>query len=377
MGVARDGGPQTGVIRDYHQRSIRVPQQGHEMSIRPNRTTERAAVNAVQAFFESCNCIFQPVALENDFGKDAYVDMSKDNQVTGLCVALQIKGGDKYKRSEGYAIPLDAKHAALWRDSTLPVVGIVHDPHKDKLFWCNISQFLTAASGPLPSSIPVSESNELTADSLARFEQDIRTFTATGAGGRVLLELVEAPEGAKGPLLLDCFAFGRSDPRVLVVLRYLLPSLRDDSLLLAITVLSHVTPHPDIFWHANNWIPEEARQRIRPHLQWTEDEILRLLDDVPWERWQRGSQGQDLYMLLKEDRDIECKMERVAVRALHAGTMDAAFAALYLVIYWAGAAGAEKLAQMVQRDHRFKMLSLHNELVSCLHDSGGYVCLFE
>lgn len=82
-------------------------------------------------------------------------------------------------------------------------------------------------------------------------------------------------------------------------------------------------------------------------------------------------------MLLKEDRDIECKMERVALRALNAGTMDAAFTALYLVIYWAGAAGAEKLAQMAQRDHRFEMLSLYNELVACLHDSAGYLCLFE
>ena len=77
-------------MRDHHLPAIRVPRLAPEMSIRPNRPIERAAVNAVQAFFESCNCIFQPVAGENDFGKDAYVDIGKANQVTGLCVALQI-----------------------------------------------------------------------------------------------------------------------------------------------------------------------------------------------------------------------------------------------------------------------------------------------
>ncbi len=347
------------------------------MKTRPNRPIERAAVNAVQTLFESCNCVFQPVALENDFGKDAYVDISAGNHVTGLCVALQIKGGDKYRRARGYAIPLDAEHAAIWRDSTLPVAGIVHDPDTNKLFWCNISQFLAGISGSLPTSIPVSQSNELTANSLAQFERDVGTFSTAGVAGRVLLRLVEADESAKGPLLLDCFAFGRSDPRVLVVLRYLLPSLRGDNLLLAITILSHVTPHPDIFWHSNNWIREGVRQIVRPHLQWTEDEIIRLLNDIPWEHWQRGCEGQSLYMLLKEDPEIERKMERVALRAMDAGEEDAAMCALYLVIYWAGERGANKLAEMVRHTARFTSLNLYNEVVVCLHDSGGYVSLFE
>lgn len=287
------------------------------------------------------------------------------------------KGGDKYKRAKGYAIPLDAEHATIWRDSTLPVAGIVHDPGKNKLFWCNISQFLAGLTDSLPTSIPVLESNELTANSLAQFETDLGAFATAGVAGRVLLRLVEVAESAKGPLLMDCFAFGRSDPRVLVVLRYLLPSLRGDNLRLAVTILSHVTPHPDIYWHPNNWIPEEVTQIVRPHLQWTEDEIIRLVNDIPWELWQRGCEGQDLYMLLIEDPEIECKMERVALRAIEAGEEDAAWCALYLVIYWAGKMGANKLTQMVRRTARFTSLDLYSELVVCLHDSGGCVSLFE
>jgi hypothetical protein len=40
--------------------------------------TERAGVNAVQALFDKCGYVFQPVALDNDFGKDAYVDLVHD-----------------------------------------------------------------------------------------------------------------------------------------------------------------------------------------------------------------------------------------------------------------------------------------------------------
>lgn len=51
--------------------------------VRPNRPTERAAVNAVTDFFERNRCIMQPVSGENDIGKDAYVDLTEGVRVTG------------------------------------------------------------------------------------------------------------------------------------------------------------------------------------------------------------------------------------------------------------------------------------------------------
>ena len=67
------------------------------MKIRPNRKIEREAVNATKAFFESCDCVCQEV----DLGKDLYVDITDSGKLTGLCVALQVKGGVSYRRRMG------------------------------------------------------------------------------------------------------------------------------------------------------------------------------------------------------------------------------------------------------------------------------------
>src|SRR5687767_3158809 len=97
------------------------------MKPRKNRPTERAGANATQALFEKHNWIFQPVDLGNDYGKDAYVDAPAGDTVSGLCAAIQIKSGASFRRADGYAIPIEG-HEQVWRDSPLPVMGIVHDP---------------------------------------------------------------------------------------------------------------------------------------------------------------------------------------------------------------------------------------------------------
>src|SRR5919199_6810704 len=94
------------------QNSKRVRSQ---MKRRRNRVTERKAVNVVRDFFESNGCVFQEVATDNDYGKDAYVDLAEGDRITGLCTAVQIKGGASYRRS--YFIPLDEPHRRIWRES--------------------------------------------------------------------------------------------------------------------------------------------------------------------------------------------------------------------------------------------------------------------
>lgn len=103
----------------------------------------------------------------------------------------------------------------------------------------------------------------------------------------------------------------------------------------AIHILSHITPHPDIFWHKDNWISDDICREVSAHFRWTVDEILLLLSMVPWEEWQRGCVGESLYMLLQEDPDIKSTMERAALVALDVSKDEhVAFAALYLTLYW-------------------------------------------
>ncbi|MGA2621038.1 MAG: DUF4365 domain-containing protein [Thermoguttaceae bacterium] len=196
------------------------------MEIRPNRRAERAAVNAARAFFESCNCVFQEVDLANDFGKDAYIDLAEGNVVTGLCVALQIKGGESYRRAKGYAIPLDEKHARVWRASSVPVAGLVHDPADGQIRWCNISDFLARLHKELPPCIPVPAANALTPQSFdSAFKPSFRAFEKARSAGHPLLQLTSDDETLRMGALLDCFGLGRSEPRVLILVRYLLGML--------------------------------------------------------------------------------------------------------------------------------------------------------
>ena len=131
------------------------------MKLRRNRVTEREGVNAVQAFFERCRCVFQPVDNSNDYGKDAYVDLADEGHVTGICVALQIKSGASYRRSSGYAVPID-DHANVWRQSTIPIAGIIYDPDSTNLYWCDITSFLKTHAGNKLKEVPVDKRSILT-----------------------------------------------------------------------------------------------------------------------------------------------------------------------------------------------------------------------
>src|SRR5690349_5075466 len=108
------------------------------MRLRKNTQTERAGVNAARTLFEAEGCLFQEIELRNDYGKDAYIDRGENGQVSGACVALQIKSGAKYRRASGYAIPVE-EHERIWREATLPVAGLVHDPEDGSLHWVNIT----------------------------------------------------------------------------------------------------------------------------------------------------------------------------------------------------------------------------------------------
>jgi hypothetical protein len=305
-------------------------------SLRANRITERAAVNAARVFFEDNGCIFQEVSGDNDYGKDAYVDLTLGNRVTGLCVALQIKGGESYRRKgSGYVIPLDADHAEVWRSSTVPIFGIVHDPSDGKLRWCNISEFLNSAEGEgLPGSVPVEASALLNEAALHREFAAAVEHARVLKADHVLLQVLSESERVNLSAVRDCLALGRADARVLIGLRYLIRALSPRALHNAIVVLSHATPHPDILWHPGNWIPPHVEEQIRGHFRWLAEEVVEFLKLCPLATFERGGLGQCLYMLLIEDPGIKATMRKACVLALEAGHGETAFTALYLWLYW-------------------------------------------
>jgi hypothetical protein len=347
------------------------------MKIRPNRKTERLAINASRTLFEEHNHVFQEIDLGNDFGKDVYVDIAQGQNVTGLCIALQVKGGVSYRRPGGYGIPLNNAHAEIWMQSSIPIAGIVFDPKDGLLRWCNISEFLNSTPRPLPSYIPVESTRLLTPETLETdFIPSYAGFHTQRVVGPAMLCLTSDDCSTQQSGLRDCFILGRSDARVLIMIRRLLSWYSKESLRLAVAILAHATPHPDIIYHPKNIVPHTVCQILRPHFHWTSAELFLLMTSVDWEEWHRGGQGQCVYSLICDDPAIEQKIADLALTALNIGNDDLAFSAMYLAIYWARQEARQMYDRFIAIDSRFGELPLATELRSVLdyHDA---VTLFE
>jgi hypothetical protein len=269
-----------------------------------NRRIAREGVNFVQAFFESQDCVFMEVPQQNDFGKDAYVDIGEKSKLTPICIAVQIKSGGSYRTVDGdYFVPVQ-QHAANWRRSTVPVFGLVYDPADKLVRWVDLTAYLRAHPDSETGRIPISRHAVLTDESLrGDFTQAARTY-GDGGSGAVALSLLSA-----GPMQLDAvfnaWALGRKDAKFLILLRRLILELEPDAVCRAVFLLSHAGSHPDILWDKqSNWIPQVVCDQALPSFRWSPAELAHMIRAVPTEAYGRGTLGQSLDVLLYEDPDI-------------------------------------------------------------------------
>lgn len=315
---------------------------------RSNRQTEREGVNAARTFFERYGCVFVEISLENDYGKDAHVDLGDEASASSVCAGVQIKSGVSYRHGSGYRIPLSAADFEYWSTSTVPMIGIVYDPDDGLLRWVNITQYLLTLSGSPGSYIPVDGKAILTVTSLrGEFTASVQS-TMVGFRRHPLAQLCDRSAETQHHGILDCFTLGREDPRLFVGLRYMLFHLHISVLHTGIIALAHLTPHPDIFWTEKTWFPQQVTDQVRPHLRWSIDEVSRFLSLVPAEEWTRGQMGQNIYMLLLEDPEIDRKLE-AAAKGLLDENFDATLLAVYLLLERAGEEGGALLRKLIQQ----------------------------
>ena len=225
---------------------------------------ERRAVNDSQTFFEDHDLIFQEIDLRNDIGKDAILDLARSGADAGLSVALQIKGGKKYKRRTGHAIPLDHRLRYVWSNSSLPVFVIVRDVDDGNLYWGNISHMLAAT--PIEArTMALLPDVSLTPNGLAEFLESAR-FECSSRRIDPLLNLTSPDSSLVQSALFDCLGPGRRDPRYLRLVRFSISAIGDEKAFwAAVDLLAHATPHPDIFWHKENMIePDIAKEIVDP-----------------------------------------------------------------------------------------------------------------
>jgi hypothetical protein len=286
----------------------------------------RAVVDAL----ESANLVVQPVETENDFGRDAFVELVRDGDLTGKVIGIQVKSGMSHLVGGRWLIPGADSDFTLWRESSVPMFGMVWDPSAGAIRWVDLSkcarEFDAASSTDHPSggtflkgpygktSVVVPELNRLDLDPVPFIEA---AMTACEVAPTLPTPLLLSDDLAQVEVgLLDCFALGRSSALAFQLVVGLFDHLPREAVPLAVWALAHATTHPDVVWTSDNWVSGEVKDRLHITTRWNDEDVSRLLDQVSHEEGlARGSVGQSVYHILTLDSHVEGRLFRVAVDA--------------------------------------------------------------
>ncbi|MFD8730494.1 DUF4365 domain-containing protein [Streptomyces sp. NPDC059611] len=143
-------------------------------TVRGSRKIERAGVNALRALLEDHEHIVQEIDGGNDHGEDMIVNFTRDGKRTPYWIAIQVKSGKKYKRVNGYAIPVD-DHFDDWRQSRIPILGVVYDMKKRELFWVNLTERLKSVAES-PGWVQVANAFILNSETIEQFYAEVATY---------------------------------------------------------------------------------------------------------------------------------------------------------------------------------------------------------
>ncbi|MFR0353583.1 DUF4365 domain-containing protein [Streptomyces sediminimaris] len=143
-------------------------------TVRASRKIERAGVNALRALLEEHEHIVQEIDGGNDHGEDMIVNFTRGGKRTPYWVAIQVKSGKKYKRVNGYAIPVE-DHFDDWRQSRIPILGVVYDMKKRELFWVNLTDRLKSVTES-PGWVQVGNCSPLNSETIEEFYTEVATY---------------------------------------------------------------------------------------------------------------------------------------------------------------------------------------------------------
>lgn len=159
-------------------------------TVRASRKIERAGVNALRSLLEEHDHIVQEIDGGNDYGEDMIVNFTRAGKRTPYWIAIQVKSGKKYKRAHGYAIPVE-DHFEDWRQSRIPILGVVYDMKKRELFWVNLTEQLRSVNEN-PGWVQVAGASLLNSESIDGFYAEVATY----AGGERMRIRAESEEEA-------------------------------------------------------------------------------------------------------------------------------------------------------------------------------------
>lgn len=273
----------------------------------------------------------------SDYGRDLNVDLTRDSEVTGGIIGVQVKGGASYCKHGEWVIPAAPADWEYWRSSTVPIIGMIHDPATGIIRWRNLTRLARSRVMLEDSYSPPAQSDELTEvavsdvlddDTFDTFVDQLEAYLAATADSAYLL-LLDPDDAVRCRGVFNCWTLGRHDPRPLILLRRLLPSLTERSLIDGIHVLAHATSHPDIFWTKQNWISPLIEKDIQASFRWFPDELAELVNaietmDDGGADWQRGGVGQSLWSIMVVDPELCSKLPAAIRTCVQAGRIQAA-----------------------------------------------------
>ncbi|SDT68925.1 protein of unknown function [Streptomyces sp. TLI_053] len=250
------------------------------------RRVGQAAVNAVRALLEDHDHIVQEISGQNDFGEDLYVTFVEDEHVTSDVIRVQVKGGEKWRRANGYAVPV-GHHGSTWADGNIPVYCVVYDPDSKRLFWANATQQLRR-SGPFnrPKVIGVSPNAVLTDSTMESFVAQARRYVGRYRGMRAVLTHLGEMSGVEFDSTDHVLHFVNGDDEDLIFWRHpgaeaatLLHSALDwePYLVSLASLMRSEMPPPNLgtddetvdrLWHDPDLSTAEELELSRPEIMW-------------------------------------------------------------------------------------------------------------
>ncbi|WP_158294001.1 DUF4365 domain-containing protein [Kribbella sp. VKM Ac-2568] len=335
--------------------------------------TSQKAVNAFQNFCLDQRWVFTETPEQTDFGKDGYLDFSKDGRLTGQCIALQIKGGVSFRKRDGYIIPADRRRRTFWMESSVPVFGIVWDPVDSGLYWTELTEPLRQKGIDTTLRIPIT--NRLRVEALDDF---LDAMWRSTTGPTIALAFGSDDAELQDAAAYDCFGLGRADARYLILLRRVMFGLRPTALDWAIKVLNYCSLNGDNSYRSE-WMSENNRATVREQFTWTVDEAIELLDRTPDEEgFQRGTFSSCIYWLIvgtdfNRPRYVDLT-EAATLRAASSGREHAAKWGLVLRVYWAGEDGLEVFKRLIEAEPVLGRSDVARLIGQTLNDH-GYISL--
>ena len=174
----------------------------------------------------------------------------------------------------------------------------------------------------------------------------------------------------QGSAVWDCFALARQNADALVALRRSFLAMDDRASRSAAVALSLCTPHPDVLWTRDNWLPPAVQRAVCDSMRWSVHEAWRLLALIgPEGGFARGSFGQCVYMLLVQHPDCVDLMRQTAMAAASEDP-DVTLWAVLLLLHLSGRRGPEEWSALLAARPEIANMPLAAEYAETLHADG-------